>query len=293
MPEPTSRRPVPPPDVGVPPSAQHLRRLMFDQAVDALTRVGRTTWTATRPDGGRGERGFDWARFVTDVVTAAAATLGSTDDALVDSRHGTPEYDRVRDLIAAAAGADDERLHEHLPEPVVIDIPVDALLDQAGVVAAYTDADAELIVAYEALHDTPLLEPERERRLAELDDLAERLTQQRIDDWADYGQALSVHLEQSPLARRLRDQVRFQVAYSGYCAPPPSPYRDIADQLAQQALLATPPPGDGRSPLERLRHPSGTGPAAATPRPSQQPAVPASPPLRAGRPATTAQGPRR
>jgi hypothetical protein len=253
MPEPARRLPDIAPQAAAPAAARSLYDQMFDQAVDALTRVARTTWHHSGPaqvvaDPGR----FDWSRFVADVVAAAAANVGSTDEALAGSRPEAWRALLLRELVAGTVGADDERLLEHRTEPVVVDVHVDDLLDQAGVGHAYTAADKEISVARDAAADPSLPEPERARRTGELDRLAERLAEQRAHDRARYGTAVMAHIEQAARAVGLGSTVNLDLTSQRPPGGPGVRHRGLEARLLQQAVVEVPLPGGGRAPLDRL-----------------------------------------
>jgi hypothetical protein len=242
---------------------------MFDQAVDALTRVARISWSRARPGGTTtpAER-FDWARFVTDTVAAAAANVGSTDVALAGTPPDTFHASAVRDLLAGTVGAGDERLLPLRTMPVVVDVPVGDILDRAGVCDAYKAAHQELAGAYDA--DPDATPAERERRAAELHTLQERLEEQRRQDWAGYATALMGHIWQAADALGVGCHVRIDPAGDRT----PSPHRSVADQLLDQAVAAVALPGDGRAPLDRLRGPTQHSCADSTPHPGPELSTP-------------------
>ena len=96
---------------------------------------------------------------------------------------------------------------------------------------------------------------------AEFDAVAEateRLEQQRQQDWAQYGAALKANVEAAAARRGLRVPVVVNVDLETF--------RDVADQGSDYGLVwqivieareATPLPGNGRLPLERLEGLSG------------------------------------
>lgn len=228
----------------------------------------------------------DWGEFVTHALAGAAANIGGI-EAILAGRPGSWEADGVRNLLTSTVGHDEEYLLEHRTEALVVDVYLDELLADLGAWEAYDHASRELARRYDAIGiatvtgvpGDPLaeeclrrLEPateEQERQAYRIAELEERLEQQRLQDWATYGRALTaaieaeaaqlpglavpviVHLQQES-SRQANDQT---VAPWG-----------LIDQLLTAALQVTELPGDGRQPLSRLEA-TGHACGAGQPRP--------------------------
>lgn len=107
----------------------------FDVAVSAVTRAIRAMNAGRRPgDGGE---------FVTHLLAAVAANLGSS-AALTASRPGSWEADGVRQLLSSTVGEDDEYLIGHRTTPVQVVINPEETLDDLGVGQVY-EASADHI----------------------------------------------------------------------------------------------------------------------------------------------------
>lgn len=172
-------------------------------AVRVMTEAARLTWSSDDPDGGTMTRPADWAEFVAQTLAGAAANLGGIEQALA-GRPGSWEADYVRKLLASTVGHDEDHLLEHRTEPLVVEVFVDELLVDLGVWKAYNDAQAEIArrhaaispgaSAAERVRALPPLTQRQEQLLEELDDLEQRLEDQRAEEWARYGQALQRHI---------------------------------------------------------------------------------------------------
>jgi hypothetical protein len=222
--------------------------LAHDRA--ASEAAGQPVWTET----GRREPA-DWAEFVTHALAGAAANIGSIGAALA-GRPGSWEADGVRDLLYSTVGHDEENLLGHQTEPVTVELHVDPIMLDAGVWQSYDAASAELARRDEQIDTTPgLTAAERERRYDAVAELDERLEQQRREDWAGYGQALTAAVH-AAAARRYPD-LRVPVEVHVYLDTYPDPRADTgydspADLLRADAIAATSLPGDSQPPLERL-----------------------------------------
>lgn len=144
---------------------------VMTDAVRALTEAARLTrpvlertgtegaWTWT--PGPRQER-VDWAEFVANAVTAAAANVGGVDVALA-GRPGSWESDKVGDLITSTAGYELADLLRYRTEPIRVVLHVDELayettcdgddpLDQAeSAIATFVTPDDGDDLAHDAL----------------------------------------------------------------------------------------------------------------------------------------------
>lgn len=130
----------------------------------------------------------------------------------------------------------------------------------------YDDAQREVAGRYDAIGiltaTTPeaaallaLFTDEQERWADELADLEERLEQQREQDWAAYGRALKANVEAAVgRLEGLRVPVVVTVDLTTFrgAGDRGGDSWGVAERVLDQALQATPLPGDGRPPLERL-----------------------------------------
>lgn len=209
----------------------------------------------------------DWAEFVTQALVGAAANVGSIGAAL-DGRPGSWEAEGVRNLLTSTVGEDDQELLRHRTEPVVVTLYVEVLMADLDAYGGYDQAQKELSRRAEAVAPSatspegaaalPPLTEEQERQLDAVADLEERLEQMRAQDYANYGQALKANVEAAAARRGLPVPVKVVVDLESF-GPPSSTggrrYVSIADDLHEEAIDATPLPGGGRTPLDRLENP--------------------------------------
>ena len=123
---------------------------LLREAVAALTRAGRRTWTSIGPDGRTVTHPADWAEFVTLALSGAAANLGGIEVAL-RGRPGSWEADGVRSLLTSTVGHDEEYLLEHRTEPLVVELYVEEILADLGVTDAYDSSVSELSRRYDTV----------------------------------------------------------------------------------------------------------------------------------------------
>lgn len=202
---------------------------VLDDAVRALTEAARASG--------------DWAEFVTQALAGAAANIGSVEAALA-GRPGSWEADGVRNLLASTVGWNDEHLLEHRTEPVRVTVYVDEILADIGAGhRAYDDAFRE-IAGRDATSEV---------ELDALSDLEERLEQQRLRDWQEYGDQLKSTIEAASLPGLtvpvvVTVDVETFRSYDEQTQPGP-----VEEQLLDSARMVTPLPAAwSRSPLERL-----------------------------------------
>jgi hypothetical protein len=180
-------------------------------AVRVLTEAARRSVAWTDRDGHDHQQQADFAEFVTHAVAGAAANIGGIEFALA-GRPGSWEADKVRDMLHSTVGHDEAYLLEHRTEPVVVRVHVDDILNELGVWQLYDEAHAELDRRYEAvgtpevggIAGTPEVEdaiarlepatPEQEAACEAIDALRDRLTVQRLREWADYGEAFKANV---------------------------------------------------------------------------------------------------
>ena len=247
-------------------------RLLRD-AVTALTAAARLTCTERWP-GGTASRGpCDWAEFVALALAGAAANVGSIETALA-GRPGSWEADAVRNLLTGTVGHDEQQLLTYRTDPIVVSINVNDVMVDLGAWQAYDDACDALQRRYddllselsrtvepvpEGLASLAVATPEQEHGLEQIAELEDRLEQQRLQDWAAYGAALTAHIEaQVAQIEGLRVPVAVHVAVDpAPAAGPPDTWssedgESLPERLLHAAVRATPLPGHGRTPLERL-----------------------------------------
>lgn len=244
------------------PAGRNRDEILTD-AIRVLTEAGRSTWSRVDDTGRTLTSPCDWAEFVTAALAGAAANLGGIASALA-GRPGSWEADGVRTLLTGTVGDDEQYLLEHRTEPVEITLYVEEIMMDLGVWRSYDDAQAELVRRYEAIgipsasspEAVQQLEPatdEQERQAEAVGELEDRLEQQRIADWADYGQALQTTIETAARRREgLRVPVIVRIDLDTFPSPGGQPYDELAGALQAEAIEATPLPGGGRTPLDRL-----------------------------------------
>lgn len=248
---------------------------LLNDAVTVLTAAARLTWTGHRQDGTAPSRPCDWAEFVSLALAGAAANIGSIDSVLA-GRPGSWEADAVRTLLTATVGHDEQQLLAHRTEPVVVNINVDDMMVDLGAWQAYDDASDALQRRYDLpglAHVRPMsgsaqdvlaslasATPEQEHGCEQIAELEDRLERQRQQDWAAYGAALASHIHaQVTQIGELRVPVVVNVDVDLVPAIASGTWgsgvgESIPEQLLHAAVDATPLPGHGRSPLERLDH---------------------------------------
>ena len=129
-------------------------------------------------------------------------------EAILAGRPGSWEADGVRNLLTGTVGCDEQQLHEHRTEPVVVNINVDNIMFALEVWQAYDEAGTALQRRYDDLgvaswtgssgdapEDLSPVTPEQEQQLDEIAALEHQLEQQRQHDWAAYSTALKTYIE--------------------------------------------------------------------------------------------------
>jgi len=243
-------------------------------AVTALTAAARLIRTERSPDGTTSNRPCDWAEFVTLALAGAAANVGGIETVLA-GRPGSWEADAVRNLLTATVGHDEQQLLTHRTDPVLVSINVDDMMVDLGAWQAYDDACEILQRRYDdlglsdvrrtsgsaldVLASLAAATPEQERGCEQIAEFQDRLEQQRQQDWASYGAALAAHIEaQVARIEGLRVPVVIHVDVDLVpTAGPPGTWgsgvgESLPERLLNAAVRATPLPGHGRTPLERL-----------------------------------------
>ena len=251
---------------------------VYDQllrdAVTALTAAARLTCTGRLRSGTAPGRPCDWAEFVTLALAGAAANIGSI-ETLLAGRPGSWEADAVRRLLTATVGPDEQQLLTHRTDPVVVSINVDDMMVDLGAWQAFDDACDALQRRYDDLGLTDVRRtsgsaldvlaalsaatPEQERGCEQIAELQDRLERQRHQDWVAYGAALAAHIQaQVASIEGLRVPVVVHVDVDLVpAAGPPGTWgsgvgESLPERLLNAAVRATPLPGHGRTPLERL-----------------------------------------
>lgn len=257
-------------------AAARLTRPVLERDEEASDREGSPVWR----DSGRTEPA-DWAEFVTHALAGAAANIGSIYGVLA-GRPGSWEADGVRNLLTSTVGHDEEYLLEHRTEPVVVELFVDELLFHFEVWQQYDIAQDELQRRYQAIGiptftsapgwtdedfaragaETQVATEEQERQAEELAELDGKLQDLQRQDWTSYGDALKAAVLAAAARRpQLTVPVEVRVDLDTFRSD-----RDVSaeysfgivEELRAEAIAATPLPGDGRTPLERIGAADGT-----------------------------------
>jgi hypothetical protein len=243
------------------------------QAIAALGAAARRTYTTPAGEACR----YDFGEVLTRVLAAVAANVGGVDQ-LLAGRPGSWEADGVRQLLTSTLGEDEDRLLEHRTEAVAITLYVDELMLDLGAWSTYDDATQELVRRYEAIgipsvtgvpgdpataaalaQLAPATEAQ-ERAAEQVGQLEDQLQDQRRADWAAYGQALKAAVEAAAARREgLRVPVVVEIDTETFREDRDRPgwTTGIEAQLLDEAIAATPLPGNGRPPLDRLEAPAG------------------------------------
>lgn len=255
-------------------SAAQLRQTyeqLLSDAVKALTAAARLSWTLRASDGSFSTRPCDWAEFVTLALAGATANIGSF-EAIPAGRPGSWEAGGVRSLLIATVGYEEQQLLEHRTEPVVVNVFVDDIMLDLEVWHAYDEAGAALQRRYDDVsvpswtgsssavpEELSPATTKQEQQLDEIASLEDQLEQHRQQDWAAYGTALKTHIEtQIPHIEGLRVPVLINVqseavpVNSASGAGGSGLGEPLVDSLLNAAIDATPLPGNGKTPLERL-----------------------------------------
>ena len=253
-------------------SATAYAQLLGD-AVAVLTAAARLTWIGHRRDGTRSARSCDWAEFVSLALAGAAANMGGIESVLA-GRPGSWEADAVRTLLNSTVGPDEQQLLTHRTEPVVVNINVDDMMVDLGAWQAYDDASDALQRRYsllgladvtptpgsalDVLAALPAATPEQELGCERIGELEDQLERQRQQDWASYGAALANHIRAHatqiaglpvPVVVTVDVALIPAMAFGTWGS---GVGESLPERLLHAAVEATPLPGHGRSPLERL-----------------------------------------
>jgi hypothetical protein len=246
---------------------------LLSQAVTVLTEAARLAHPSWRDDGPAPSG--DWAEFVAHAVAGAVANVGGTEVAL-SGRPGSWEAAAVRQLLAGTVGDDDQHLLGHRTEGILVEAFVDEILDEQGVTSEYDLAQDLLRQRLKAV-GPPARSGEggraaQERQRAALCRLSEQVDELQRRDRAEYGQHLAASIHAAAGRAGLRVPVLVSVDHAtegrGGTADPDRDWT-VADELLAEAIFATPLPGGGRSPLERLAEDRG----ADVPAPVRNPAA--------------------
>lgn len=247
---------------------------LLRDAITALTAAARLTCTERWPGGAAPRRPCDWAEFVTLALAGAAANIGSIDTVLA-GRPGSWEADAVRNLLTATVGHDEQQLLQHRTDPVEVSINVNDLMVDLGAWQAYDAACDALQRRYDnpglaevrctsasgpdVLASLATATSDQEHGFEQIAELEDRLEHQRQQDWVAYGAALATHIQaQVTRIEGLRVPVVVHVDVDLVpAAGPPGTWgsgmtESLPERLLHAAVLATPLPGHGSTPLERL-----------------------------------------
>lgn len=114
------------------------REELWQRAVSDLTRAAKLT----RP-GPAGPEPADFPEFVTTVLAAVAANVGSVDRVLT-GRPGSWEAHGVEQLLRGAVGYGDQELLRYRTDPIEVYLNVDQLVDDTGCLITYAEAQERL-----------------------------------------------------------------------------------------------------------------------------------------------------
>jgi hypothetical protein len=202
----------------------------------------------------------DFAEFVTLAVAGAAANVGGIEQALA-GRPGSWEAHYVREMLTSTVGYDQQYLHEHRTEPLVVRVHVDDVLHDLGLWALYDAANDELNRRENAIcarHDIdePIedYDPNDYAALDELEQLRNRLDRQQKAEWATYGNAFrdNVHRAAAELFPTLPVPVEAIVEqdWQNDLGPAGDDWDGPAWRVWDAARLDTPLPGSGIPPRD-------------------------------------------
>lgn len=227
-------------------AAARLTRPVLERDEEASTTSGAPVWR----ESGRSEPD-DWAEFVSQALAGAAANVGGVETALA-GRPGSWEADFARQMLTGTVGHAGEYLWEHRTEPVRITLYVDEILVDVGGWNPYWEAQQELGRRLDGIPDGT---EEYERAVDEVGELEDRLEEQRLADWAVYGEALKAAVVATAARKMpgLAVPVEVTVDLETFRSGRDEPYwPDLEWELTGEAIAATSMPGAGRTPLERL-----------------------------------------
>jgi hypothetical protein len=232
------------------------REQLLIDAVRVLTEAARST--------------SDFAEFVTLAVAGAAANIGGIEQALA-GRPGSWEAHYVREMLTSTVGCDEQYLHEHRTQPLVVRVHVDDILHDLGWWALYEEAHDELNRRERAIcarhdRDEPIedYDADDQAALDELEQLRNRLDRQREAEWASYGNAFRDNLRRAaaelvPILP-VPVEVIVELDWQNDLGPASDDWDGPAWRVWEAARLATPLPGSGIPPRA---YPPGEGIAEA------------------------------
>jgi hypothetical protein len=220
------------------------REQLLIDAVRVLTEAARSTG--------------DFAEFVTLAVAGAAANIGGIEQALA-GRPGSWEAHYVREMLTSTVGCDEQYLHEHRTQPLVVRVHVDDILHDLGWWALYEEAHDELNRREHAIcarhdRDEPIedYDADDQAALDELEQLHSRLDRQRKAEWATYGAAFAanVHRVAAELVPILPVPVEVivELDWQNDLRPDGEDWGGPAWRVWEAARLGTPLPGSGIPP---------------------------------------------
>lgn len=232
------------------------RKQLLIDAVRVLTEAARSTG--------------DFAEFVTLAVAGSAANIGGIEQAL-SGRPGSWEAHYVREMPTSTVGCDEQYLHEHRTEPLMVRVHVDDILHDLGGWALYDEAHDALDRREHAIcafhdRDEPIedYDADDQAALDELEQLHSRLDRQRKAEWATYGAAFAanVHGVAAELVPILPVPVEVivELDWQNDLRPDGEGWDGPAWRVWEAARLGTALPGSGIPPRD---YPSGADIAQA------------------------------
>jgi hypothetical protein len=163
-------------------------------AVRVLTEAARRTITWRDHDGREYQLQADFAEFVTQAIAGAAANMGSI-EAVLAGRPESWEANYVRRMLHSTVGYDEQYLHEHRTEPLIVRVNVDDILNDLGFSTLYDEAHKEISRREDAIRARHGSYDKDQAALDELDRLHDALDALRARDYAAYGDAFRANVQ--------------------------------------------------------------------------------------------------
>lgn len=243
--------------------------VVLAEAITILTEAARLTRRAGPRTGPEQREPIDFAEFVTLAVAGATANIGGIEEVLA-GRPGSWEAESVRSMLISTVGKDETYLMQHRTEPLTIVVNVDDLLNDLGYWELYDQAEDELArreqeVGIPSITYSPgapdfdaeayltaaaQLEPateEQEAARGRIEELRDKLDQQREQDCAAYGEAFKANVlaVAAELLPQLRVPVEVRVELHWQDNAGSAEAAGPAWRLWERARAETPLPGSG------------------------------------------------
>jgi hypothetical protein len=173
---------------------QRTYRDVLADAVRVLTEAARRTINWRDHDGREYQLQADFAEFVTRALAGAAANMGSI-EAVLAGRPGSWEANYVRRMLHSTVGYEEQYLHEHRTERLIVRVHVEDILNDLGLSTLYDDAHEEISRREDAIRARHSSYDEGQAALDKLDRLHEALDAWRARECAAYGHAFRANIE--------------------------------------------------------------------------------------------------